>query len=175
MMARKKELLLKLKELADRGVGGERHNAQKMLNELLVKYEMSESDLSSEDLSFHEIAVPNKHFAGKILAQVCYSIHGDINPDKGLYNGLRRGRVRIKCTNAEFIEITAKYNFYLTHFENDLKTFYSAFIQRNQIFPPKSLEKDSVSDYKLTADDYKMLEIAGALDKHHFVRQLEGK
>ena len=45
---KKKQLLNKLKALAERGVGGEKETAQRKLQELMEKYEIDENDLSDD-------------------------------------------------------------------------------------------------------------------------------
>lgn len=49
--AKRLELLKKLKALADNGVGGERENAQAMLDKLLAKYDISAETLSDDEVS----------------------------------------------------------------------------------------------------------------------------
>lgn len=51
--AKRLELLKKLKALADNGVGGERENAQAMLDKLLAKYDISAEALSDDEVSDH--------------------------------------------------------------------------------------------------------------------------
>ena len=53
-MDEKKKLIKKLQELAERGVGGEKEGAQKKLEQLMKKYNISEADLSDEQLREHE-------------------------------------------------------------------------------------------------------------------------
>lgn len=45
---KKKQLLNKLKALAERGVGGEKETVQRKLKELMKKYGVEEADLSDE-------------------------------------------------------------------------------------------------------------------------------
>ena len=45
---KKKQLLNKLKTLAERGIGGEKETAQRKLEELMRKYGVEEADLSDE-------------------------------------------------------------------------------------------------------------------------------
>ena len=48
-MSNKKEILLKLKRLAERGINGEKENAEKLLNKMMKKYEISEEELEQEE------------------------------------------------------------------------------------------------------------------------------
>lgn len=54
----KKELLKKIKALADSGVGGEKENAQKILAGLMKQYDISEEELSEENIKEFEIKIP---------------------------------------------------------------------------------------------------------------------
>ena len=50
---KKVELMKKLQRLAERGVGGEKEDAQKKLQQLMKKYDIEESDLSNDKLEDH--------------------------------------------------------------------------------------------------------------------------
>ena len=51
----KLELLQKIKALAEKGQGGEKINAQKILAQLMEKYNISETELSDEVLKEFDI------------------------------------------------------------------------------------------------------------------------
>lgn len=57
---KKKQLLNKLKALAERGVGGEKETAQRKLQELMEKYEIDENDLSDDKKENYQFKYKNK-------------------------------------------------------------------------------------------------------------------
>ena len=50
------------------------------------------------------------------------------------------------CTPAQYIEIEADFEFYKAAWEEELAIFYSAFISKNDIFPPPELASPSDDD-----------------------------
>ena len=57
-MNNKEELVKKIKALAESGVGGEKKNAQKLLQELMTKYNISEESLNGEIINEFELKIP---------------------------------------------------------------------------------------------------------------------
>lgn len=169
----KKELLRKIKALAERGVGGEKENAEVLLKQLMDKYGITESDISDDVIKQHEVKISEVPFIKRLLEQIVYATVGNINSKKGMfeYTFSPRGRVCVCCTDAEFLEITAKYEFYGHHWKQDLETFYGAFIQSNVIFPPNELIKDREPS-EMTDEDRKRLRLARNLDKHEYNKRI---
>ena len=65
---KKKQLLNKLKALAERGVGGEKETAQRKLQELMEKYEIDENDLSDDKKEKYQFKYKNE-FEKKLIKQ----------------------------------------------------------------------------------------------------------
>lgn len=170
----KEELIKKIKALADRGIGGEKENAQKLLKELMQKYNINEEEISEDVIKEFDIKMPKVYKAADLANQVLYSIVGKENGEnKGLYSWRRTKHYFVRCTAAEFLEFEAKLKFYAHFFKKELETFYSAFVQANGIFPPPNKAKDSNKN-SLTEEDLKMLALARNLDKHEYLLQIEG-
>lgn len=173
----KEELIKKIKALADKGVGGEKANAQKLLKELMLKYNIQEEDIEEEALKDFEFSLPKFFNSFKLAVQVLYSVIGDIDENKGfyfIYTRSGRRKYRLRCTTAEFLEFEAKYKFYSYHFKIEADRFYSAFLQANVIFPPNSKIKERKNEPELTEEDLKMLQLARNLEKHDYRLQIEG-
>ena len=170
----KAELLKKVQVLANSGVAGERENAQKMLEKLMKKYNISEIELSTEKINQYEVKWSNNN-ERDLKIQIFYSIVGDIDDNKGFYRRYKNKNSYVKCTSSEFLEFEAKCSFYGHWLKIELKRYYRAFINRNNIFPPAHLLKQNndKSD-ELTEEDIKMLKLASNIDKHNFVKQIEG-
>lgn len=175
-MNNKEELVKKIKALADSGVGGEKKNAQKLLQELMTKYNISEESLNEEIINEFELKIPKFFNSQALASQVYYSIVGsEIEGNKPMFSYRGSKKTYVKCTTAEFLELKAKLNFYFYYFKKEAEMFYEAFLQANKIFPPDSkvIEKHR-EDRALTVEDLKMLELAKNLDKHDYLLQIEG-
>lgn len=177
-MENKEELLKKIKALAEGGVGGEKENAQKLLQELMEKYNIQEEDIEEDVIKEFDITVPRFYNAGYLANQVLYSVVGKDIEDgkKGFYSYRWNGRKKhfIKCTSAEFLEFEAKFKFYMHHFKIEIERFYSAFIQANKIFPPPDKCREEKQRFFLTDEELKMLDLAEKLEKHEYRLQIEG-
>lgn len=166
----KLELIKKIKALADKGHGGEKINAQKMLDDMMKKYGIKECDICDDTIQAFKIK-----FSGfkmrELTAQVFYSIVGIFDGEKGIYNGLYKDYY-VKCTNAEWIEFQAKLKFYKYHLKKELDIFYTAFIAANNIYPPQSKVTERVNR-ELTEDDMKAIRLSRNLEKHDYYLQVE--
>ncbi len=170
----KAELLKKVQVLANSGVAGERENAQKMLDKLMKKYNISEIELSTEKINQYEVNWSNKN-EKNLKIQIFYSIVGDIDDNKGFYRRYKNKNSYVKCTSSEFLEFEAKCAFYCHWLKLELDRYYRAFVQRNNLFPPAHLQKQNNNKTdELSEEDIKMLELASNIDKHNFVKQIEG-
>lgn len=131
------ERLKKIRELALRGVGGEREQAAALLEELTKKYGVSCEELDEEIVKEYRFK-----FCGKIerrlLCQVAYKVR---NEPGGVYE-LRytrsgrtcRNEVAINCTEAQKLEIDFLFDFYKRLWEQDAELFFLAFIQNHRLF-----------------------------------------
>lgn len=130
-MSNKKEILLKLKRLAERGINGEKENAEKLLNKMMKKYEISEEELDQEEEKIVYITLKNKA-EKKICNQILYAYFNDAS----LWQKYRhRTTYYVKLTAAQEIEFKYMLSIYLNDFYKQQEIFINAFIQKNRIFP----------------------------------------
>lgn len=148
-----------LLELSKRGVDGEKRNAEALLKKLMKKYNISEEDLTKEELKKHDIRFRNK-WEERLISQILYMI----NPNRDTYKYTNRKAkiIIIELTDAEFIEWKYTYDVYKKAFEEELDVFTMAFIQKNNIFPKEEDIPENRKDIKRpTGDEYfKMLKAA---------------
>lgn len=114
-MNRKEELLEKIKKikaLADRGVGGEKMNAQATLERLMQEHGITEADLELEKVET-EWFTYHDELERRILGQVIYSVTGK-QPFGcvGAETGRKRKKRGADCTAAQRLEIEFNYNFF---------------------------------------------------------------
>ena len=132
------EKIRKVQALANRGADGEKKSAAALLDKLMKRYGIDEAEIAEERLEkcFFRYKTP---YERKLLVQVIYTVTGKI-PFKcvGSYSGRARKQVGIDCTAAERLEIEFSYEFYKAALEEEMERFYSAFLMKNDIFPPAS-------------------------------------
>ena len=174
---RKKELMRKINALADRGVDGEKANAQALLEKLMQKYGIEECDIINDMVRTHELMIDSSiPFIIRLVSQIAYTVYGNIDERKCLFRitgSKKRNRLFIDCTDSEFLEIVAMYDFYKKHLSDDIDLFFRAFIQSNAIFPPDHLmKKELEEDRSLTADDIALIKLANSIDQHPYHKQI---
>lgn len=141
------EKIASLKALSERGVGGEKLNAEERLRCLMQKHGISEEDLEDTGVRTYWIAYKTD-YERKLLCQLAYKHLGSGHAFScvGTYSNRPRKKVGVDCTPAQYIEIEADFAFYRVAMAEEMDIFISAFIQKNHLFPPPELVKESDSD-----------------------------
>ena len=162
----------KLQALAERGAGGERDTASKMLARLLGKNGISLlEELETERQEYMLFSYNGKHEL-KLLQQCIYKVMGAKNNITTYKPYRRRQKIGTYCTKAQKIEIELEFEFYRNVFYVELSTFMNAFIQAQKIFPsdaPKG-EIDITNEQEV-----KMMFMAQGIEKRTRVAMIEGK
>lgn len=126
------ELAKKLKALSDRGVGGEKVNAKKMLDKIMQKHGLTIEDIEGEKKSYTYFNV--SEIQHQIFIQTVASVIGagfELLKDRR-----KRKQFVLLLTAFEAIEIQMKYDFYWKLYKDELDIFTSAFIAKNDIYHP---------------------------------------
>lgn len=132
----------KLHALAERGVDGEKANAEKVLAAFLKKHNLKLDDLLGEQKTRRWFKVSKTK--DKFFHQVAASVLG-VKFSTFTRPSLK-GMVGIDLTAEEFVEVESRFDFYWRAYQEDLEVFYSAFIQRNKLYAKPSddeLREDS--------------------------------
>lgn len=147
----------KLQALAERGVGGEKANAQRMLEKLLARHGLTLEDLADERREVRWFPAPTKFdvlLAAQILAKVCNT------DDPGVYSSRGRPKqVGVDVTPAEAIEFELHYDTLRKALTEHFKDAFSAFIQANRLF--SNLPSDESSS-AMTERDLRIMSMAAA-------------
>lgn len=142
---KKKQLLNKLKALAERGVGGEKETAQRKLQELMEKYEIDENDLSDDKKEKYQFKYKNE-FEKKLIKQIAYRTFKKEWSERMYTYSRGRGKrsiILIECTKAEEIQLRIEYEFYKDLWKEEAEFLFNVFIQKHRIFDPEgSCKKD---------------------------------
>lgn len=167
-MEKQIELLKKLKELADRGIGGEKTNAQKMLDNLLKKHNLTLEDIGVVEKSLRVFKV--KRSQRQFFMQVAASVIGN---KFSYWND--RNTFTMELTVSQFIEIDARYDFYWKEFKNEEKIFWRAFIQRNHLYAlPTGKENNKPMTKEEKAELLRVLEMASNIKNKTLHKQIGG-
>lgn len=156
------ERIKKLQALAERGVGGEKVTAEKMLQKMLEKNGIRSLDeLQSEECEYTLFPYKGK-YEEKLLRQCIYKVLTAAG-DRAYYRTKgKRQKLGIYCTRAQKIEIQMEFEFYRNAFYEELDIFIVAFINAQKIFPPDA-PKDCSGN--ISERDMKILHMAGGIDK----------
>lgn len=135
-MSKHIELAKKLKSLADGGVGGEKTNAETLLNALMAKHKITIEDIEGEKTEDYCFNLSESEH--RLWFQVVKVVNHDIKcygkfPKSYIKKLNLKGNYMITCTASEYIEIEAKYNFYNKLYIEESNVFYSAFLQANNL------------------------------------------
>jgi hypothetical protein len=123
------ELARKIQALADRGLGGEKATASRMLEDFLRKHNMTLDDIETEtrEVRFFQFMLYHQDLFWQIVDSVLGTTsHWAVSNKKT--------EVGIISTASEEIEIKLKYETYSRHYEKEVKLFYRAFVQKNDIY-----------------------------------------
>lgn len=137
--------LMKMKALANAGVGGERANAEKLLVELAEKYGINLDEFEDgEEIVNFEIKFSST-WQRKLLIQLAALMRqekkkrGEALREKELEvyswvfgRGLENERI-VYATKSEWIELMAKFEVLKAAYKRQLKNFYLAFLMANDL------------------------------------------
>jgi len=126
---RLKNLISKVKELADRGVDGERDSAQKTLEKLLKKYGIKLKDIEQQNKTKRTFRIVNKDDCITILSQIIW----DVVPDAKIKQHVRALEIYCSLNNEQYIEVCEKYEYYWKLWCEEKKHTLIAFVVKNNL------------------------------------------
>lgn len=137
-----KSRLLKLLALAERGVGGEKKNAQRFLDRELKKHGLTIADLDDSESSLIECAFvfKNKNERQLLVQVLCMVMKSDrifLRTPKG------SKKILIKLTPFQKFEVDMFYSVYKRDLAKTLDNAFIAFISKNNIFSGIAKEASS--------------------------------
>jgi hypothetical protein len=171
------ELAKKIKNLADKGEGGEKINAEKLLDDILKKHNIKLEELDSLKLEDFFFNIEDLDF--KLWLQIVKKVNNTIKiygkfDDKTIKKNLLDGNYLISCTYLEYVEIVSMFDFFKGLYNKELDFFFTAFCNANNLLI-KSSESKSIND--LTPEEYKdfirMLELSKNIKKDSFRKQID--
>jgi len=132
--------LEKILALAERGVGGEKETATRMLQNLLDKHGMTHEDLGVDLQKEERLKYGREPFSKQLLVQIVLSVCGR---SRGIYtsNRLRYGII-VELSPHEKIEVELRYNLYRPSLKEQIDLAFSAFIHKHNLFDCEDSDDD---------------------------------
>ena len=178
-IAELKAKLLKMKALAERGEGGERDTAERMIADIAARYGLSLEFLDevAERTFYINFSTGwQRDLFHQIMGLMRIERYGDRNVDKlDLFHirGESKLKCHVVCTEEEWLELCAKYAVLKRDYKRQKDAFYYAFLLANDLLMPYD-PKD-----KPTKADIEKAHIAnslaGGIEKSELHKQLEEK
>ena len=177
-MSKTIELAKKLKELSQRGEGGEKENATKMLDALMKKHNITSKDIEAEEKEEYFFKIKKKDYP--LFLQITLKVAGrEIKiygsfPEKLIREHNLSGNYMLILTPADYILIEGMTKLYRNLYKEELEVFFTAFLQANNLLITPNKEEESV---ELTEEELKKLyrqnEISQSISKKTFHKQLK--
>lgn len=168
-----KQRLLKLLALSKDGVGGEKQNAEEMLQRALAAHGMNIADLSSEELKTTTVMFRYKNELEKRLVLQILGALG--NPEMRYYDPPKRSYIEVDLTGPQKAEVLVKYDVLRKSLEEQIDVFFYGFVLKNHIFPEngKSVDPDDLTpEQRMRAR--KAQQMAEGIDRAHVQQRLGG-
>lgn len=135
------ELAKKLHALAERGEQGEAMNAANRLAALLQAHGLTIEDIEKPERHWCEYDIMLKH--QDLFFQIVYNTV--LNWDGKYRKGASKRKIQLYLTNAEQLELTAKFDHYVRSYDMQLRLFSSAFIHKHELYAKRDERYDKKS------------------------------
>ena len=173
--------LAKLKALADGGVGGERENAARLLEEVAARHGVDLGCLEESEKEREHPVEFKRGWRFDLLCQLCGVLrveqYGDPRANHCMVWTRRRGRSIVEtfviCTDSQFVEVMAKFEVLARDYERQLGAFYRAFCQANDLLVPREIDGRRPSKKELE-DALLASQVAMGIEKSKLHKQIEG-
>ncbi len=149
-----KTRLSKLFALANRGVGGEKVNAERMLRKMLIRHDLDFSDILDDEKEDVWFKYGRYAVYRKLLNQIIVTVCGEKTSVFVIKS--KRYQLCVECTKTQKIEIDLRFEIYKKALKDHLDLSYSAFIHANNIFP--DTDDDHEEQEELTSKEMDRLD-----------------
>lgn len=167
-----RDLLLRIKALAEQGHGGEAENAKAILEQRL-----RENGLTLADLEDRQIVTTTATVANQFERRLFHQIAGWLEMKSGkIVRGNRKTRtVWAEGTAEQGADLLSAFAHYRQLWIEEQDLFFAAFIRANDLYGPENRTTVSMDD--LTPDEYNQLvrrnELSQMVKTRAFRRQIE--
>jgi len=127
------ERMRKLLALAERGVGGEKENADRMLGKLLAKHGMTVEDLTGTSAPKPRTFKARTAMESDLLVQILCMVLDT----RSIQMGARRNERWVDLTDAQFAEVEVTYSVMRPALARHMGAAFSAFCMANRLYSTK--------------------------------------
>lgn len=177
--------ILKIRELAEKGVAGEMLAANEKLFALMDKYGITEEELEENEET--DLYIVDTEHQDQLFVQVYYTYFDsnrpvrDIRKMKKAYrkwlanhgHGDINATIAIDCTKAEYVQIIYIFQSYLADFKKKYAAFEYAYYSANKLLPKRTEETTGKE-----VDDETLLQAAHmslTIEKHTVNKAIENQ
>lgn len=155
-----KDKLRKILELVRQGEGGEKENAEKILDKLLKKHRLTRSDLDDAVKQKYDFKYRTS-MEKRLLLQIKLAVLGRKRELNSYWRVKGKTILVFELTKAENITISLYYSHYKGLLKDELEIFHRAFINSNpMLFPDdQSVDPQTLTDEEV-ARDLRVLEMS---------------
>ncbi len=164
--------LQKLHALAVQGVGGEKENADTLLQKLLKKHNLTVNDIMADEEKERRYCYKTA-FDKQLIAQIAYIFKDDV------FVSSKHKEISVCVNDYEHVQILEMIDFHLQNFRAErkviLKSLLTGYIQKHKLFPTDRGGNDSVSSFKMSSKEIEqMLKMKNMISDNFFQKKLNG-
>ncbi len=172
------ERLKKIRAMSERGESGESDNAKSLIEDLMAKYGIDESELDEDKVELRFVYCGEEDLKSLILQIACV-VNEKIEfykPKRGRYSYLKelaghKFDTTFECSNADFVEIMTMYSVLKNDYIEKRKTFFYSFLIKNNLLV-KADGKKEVTE-KERAEYLRASKMANSYEKTVINKQIE--
>ena len=141
----------------------------------MKKYGITENDIEIEavDIAWFRY---KEYSEKRLLHQIIYMVMGECDTyiQRGSTNRKHK-LIGVYCTAAERLEIEMNFEFFNSAMQVELKTFYSAFMQKNRLFPPDDKARPASARDELSNEELiKLSFMMEGIERHTLKKMIAG-
>jgi hypothetical protein len=160
------DLAKKLQALAQKGVDGEKLNAEKLLEAHLQRHNLTMDDITGDETNEYYFTIDNDDEV-KLWQQIVAVIDKNIKKykfdKKTIKTYALKGNCMLQCTPAQYIEIESMFVTYKRLYAQEIKVFYRAFLTANDLLVIPDTTKDNTDYSTMSKDEISNLLRASAM------------
>lgn len=172
--------ILKLRELVLRGEQEEAKNAQRRLDNMLSKYNLSLDRILSEKNNKKSRYFIVRSFYQNLFFQCVFQV---LNLSKLSYKELKKGHYYIEMTELEYAEVISLFEWHKQNYKREydlmIKSFFTAYVQKHAIWrrtKPTDEELKELEDNKDDEIDYdeirRIIALKNSMSDNRYVKMI---
>lgn len=176
-----KSKILKLRELALRGELEEAKNAQRRLDHMLSKYNLSLDKILAEKENKKERVFIISSFFSKLFFQCIFQV---LNLSSLSYKESKKGHYYIEMTELEYAEVISLFEWHKKNYKREydmmIKSFFTAYVQKHEIWrrtEPTDEELEELKNNKDNEIDYdeirRIIALKNFMSDNRYVKMIE--